>query len=72
MPARGLSVAAATNTTVSPYCTTTAPAACLASAPVSNEKVLLPIFFSTRIRFNFFIPTGWELYAYRATARIAG
>src|SRR5687767_568313 len=58
MPARGLSVAAATSTTVSLYCTRTAPEACFARAPVSYENVLLPIFFSTRMRFNFFFPTG--------------
>src|SRR3954454_22846823 len=49
MPSRGLARTTAPNTTVSPYCTVTAPSASLASEPVSMESVRPPISRETRM-----------------------
>ena len=51
---RGGPVVTAVMTIVSPYCTKQLPAACLASRPVSMEKTLAPMVFSTRtFKFSF-------------------
>src|SRR2546421_10354157 len=47
MPTRPGPLATAQMTTVSPYWASTAAWACLARKPVSREKTLLPICFST-------------------------
>src|SRR5262245_61234903 len=49
MPSRGLAaLLAVTSTTESPYRTTTAPLACLASLPVSNRRGL-PLIETSRV-----------------------
>jgi hypothetical protein len=47
IPSRGVVDVTVTSTTVSPYCTTAAPAACLAMRPVSIESVRPPICVDT-------------------------
>src|SRR5580704_16696129 len=55
MPGRGGPDWAATKTTVSPYCTKTAPLACLAISPVVRRKVRPPISRSTVTFTNIFL-----------------
>ena len=55
MPGRGGPDWAATNTTVSPNCTKTAPLACLAISPVVRLKVRPPISRSTVTFTNIFL-----------------